>query len=136
VGTSRDIQVVPRFQSDELPGLLSGATVGMLPSYVEGFPFSVIELLAAGTPVVAYDAPGARETLPGVDGSLLVPRGDARTLGARIADAIELEPAAYASLSGRAADAADALRWEEIARETLDVYRERLEVIRALGRVS
>jgi glycosyltransferase involved in cell wall biosynthesis len=136
VGTSRGIEVVPRFESDHLPGLLSGATVGLLPSYVEGFPFSVIELLAAGAPVVAYDAPGARETLPDVDRRLLVPRGDAQALGSRIAEIIELEPTGYGSLSGKAADAADAMRWEEIAQETLDIYRERLEGIRAVGQVT
>jgi glycosyltransferase involved in cell wall biosynthesis len=131
VGTARDIQVVPRFESDDLPALLSGATVGMLPSYVEGFPFSVIELLAAGAPLVAYDAPGARETLHDVDPRLLVPRGDAQALGTRIAEIIEVEPIAYGSLSGKAAEAADALRWEEIAQETLDIYRDRLAAVRA-----
>jgi glycosyltransferase involved in cell wall biosynthesis len=129
LGTGDGIEVVPSFASDDLPALLSGATVGILPSYVEGFPFSVMELLAAGAPVVAYDAPGARETLPAVDGRLLVPRGHAEAFGARVAEIISLEPAAYSSLADRAAEKADALRWEEIAEETLDVYQGRLAAL-------
>ncbi len=124
-GTDEGIEVVPSFESDELPGLLGDAAVGILPSYVEGFPFSVIELLAAGAPVVAYDAPGARETLPRLDPTLLVRRGDAAGFGNRVADLLA-DPVGLAGLAAEATAIADSLRWEEIAAETLEIYAERL----------
>lgn len=125
----RGILVRPRFESDELPSLLAGATVGMLPSYVEGFPFSVVEMLAAGLPVVAYDAPGARDIMPALDASLLVPPGDARALAKKLAGLLGLDPGSYARLSNRATMVADGLRWEEIAESTIAAYRRRLAAI-------
>lgn len=126
-GESTGIEVVPSFESEQLPELLGAATVGILPSYVEGFPFSVIELLAAGAPVVAYDAPGARELLPRLDPTLLVRRGDGAAFGRQIADVLGLPQAEYAELSVRATRLADQLRWEEIAAETLALYEQRLK---------
>jgi glycosyltransferase involved in cell wall biosynthesis len=129
-GGGSGIEVVPSFESDELPALLGTATVGILPSYVEGFPFSIIELLAAAAPVVAYDAPGARELLPRLDETLLVPRGEASSFGDRIGDVLGLPLAQYTALSARAAEIADSLRWEEIAAETSRIYEERFERLR------
>lgn len=55
------LEHVPRFEPDEMPDLLSDATLNILPSYVEGYPIAPIEAAAAGVPTVAYDAIGARE---------------------------------------------------------------------------
>ena len=52
------IEVHPRFDPAELPGLLSDCSLGVFPSYFEAFGFGVLEMLAASLPVVAYDAPG------------------------------------------------------------------------------
>jgi glycosyltransferase involved in cell wall biosynthesis len=132
-GSPSGIEVIPSFESDQLPGLLGDAAVGILPSYVEGFPFSVLEMLAAGAPVVAYDAPGARETLPQIDPTLLVERGDGAALGRRVAELL-LAPAALDRLSERAVAFSESLRWEDIARETLEVYTDRLQGLRRKAR--
>ena len=125
----RNVEVVQTFESDELPALLADATVGILPSYVEGFPFSVIEMLASGLPVVAYDAPGARETLPSIDRSLLVNRGDPGALGDKVVELLADEEN-LDELSARSVALADSLRWEDIASETLDIYAERLSHVK------
>ena len=121
-GEAAGIEVVPRFESEELPGLLGDVAAGFLPSYVEGFPFGVLELLAAGAPVVAYDAPGARETLPRLDPSLLVRRGDGAALGARLG-ALLADPAELERLSTGAVGIAERLRWDEIAAATIPPTR-------------
>ena len=128
-GNPAGIEVMPSFEPDQLPGLLGDASVGILPSYVEGFPFGILEMLAAGVPVVAYDAPGARETLPHLDRTLLVPRGDGRALGERVADLLA-DPGEVARLSTRGVALADSLSWEEIAAETLEIYTDRLARLR------
>lgn len=46
-------------------------------AHVEGLPLALLEALAAGTPVVAYDGPGGtRDLLEGVGGATLVRDGD------------------------------------------------------------
>src|SRR5438046_8053595 len=70
------IEIVPEYQPDELPKLLSDSTVGAFPSYAEGFGLSLLEQLAAGIPTVSYDAPGPRSILQRTLPELLVPVGN------------------------------------------------------------
>lgn len=62
--------------------LLSAADAYVFPSRHEGFPLAPIEAMACGLPVVAADASGIRDILPGNarDNGLIVPVGDARAL--------------------------------------------------------
>ena len=43
----RHVEVVPTFDAGELPRLLADCAMGFFPSYLEGFPFAVLEMLAA-----------------------------------------------------------------------------------------
>ena len=63
-----------RVSDDELAALYAGARATVLPSRLEGFGFTPLESLAAGTPVVVSDLPSLRETLG--DAALMVPPGD------------------------------------------------------------
>lgn len=71
------LRVVPRFTSSQLPALLGSLSLGVFPSYLEGFGFAVLEQLASGLPVVAYDSPGPSDILPR---EWLVGRGNAQAL--------------------------------------------------------
>ena len=65
------ITVHPSFEPAALPELLATGTVAAFPSYLEGFGFAVIEELAAGLPVVAYDVPGPHGILAALSADLL-----------------------------------------------------------------
>jgi glycosyltransferase involved in cell wall biosynthesis len=68
----------------DVPELLAQADVFVLPSILEGLPVSIVEAMAAGTPVIATDIEGTNEIVrDGVTG-LLVPPGDAASLAAAI----------------------------------------------------
>ena len=56
----------------------------MLSSRSEGAPFSILEAMAAGLPVVATDVGGVRELVADGETGLLVPAGDP----ARLAEAL------------------------------------------------
>jgi glycosyltransferase involved in cell wall biosynthesis len=116
------IQVIPKFDPAELPGLLADCSLGVFPSHCEGFGFGVLEMLAAGLPVVAYDAPGPPTMLPAEN---LVPKGDGRAAGRRAA-ALLADPIALRAARRAARARADQFRWEVIASRTADAYLSRL----------
>jgi glycosyltransferase involved in cell wall biosynthesis len=70
---------------DDMPALLAGADIVVLPSYREGLPKTLIEAAACARPLVTCDVPGCRHVVrDGVDG-LLVPPRDAAALARAIA---------------------------------------------------
>jgi glycosyltransferase involved in cell wall biosynthesis len=78
------VEVIPRYDADELPQLLAPCSVGVFPSYLEGFGLGVLEMLAASIPVIAYNSPGPPMML---SSDYLVRRGDVNGLSNK---AIEL----------------------------------------------
>ena len=111
-------------QVGDMPTLLAGADVVVLPSYREGLPKSLVEAAACARPLITTDVPGCREVVTdGVDG-LLVPVRDARALARAIAR-LQDDPALAARL-GEAARAKALAEYDErrIVARTLDVYRE------------
>lgn len=115
---SKRVQVRSSFLPEELPELLSGCCAMAFPSYLESFGFAVIEALAAGLPVVAYDIPGPRDILAPLDARLLVDLGDVDTFAARLLEQMDGRGVAAQRCIARAAD----FRWETIAERTLEAY--------------
>lgn len=120
------IEVVPEFEPDELPGRLSDCAAGVFPSYYEGFGFGVLEMLAAAIPVVAYGVPGPPMML---GPQWLVPAGDVTGMAQKVI-AILKDPAALAVARIEARQASEPFDWTTIARQTLQVYSERLRAKR------
>ena len=125
-GPADFVQVVPQFNPDELPQLLSDCAVGAFPSYVEGFGMAVVEQLAAGLPTVACDAPGPRDILRDSLPELLVAPGDVARFSEVISGLFERGLADYQELSERSAQTALQFSWPTIARDTAAEYRKHL----------
>ncbi len=124
------VELVARFQPEELPQLLSDCTVAAFPSYVEGFGLAVVEQLAAGIPVVAYDAAGPRDILHHSLPELLVASGDVVRLSETIIDILTNDFSRYEQLRHRSAEAAEKFSWPPIARDTIEEYRRHLALLR------
>jgi glycosyltransferase involved in cell wall biosynthesis len=116
------IEIVPHFDSAQLPTLLSKATVGAFPSYIEGFGFAVLEKLACGIPTVAYNVPGPREMLNYFDSDFMVTPGDIERFSNQLAKILTLEEMSYLQLSNHCLEIAHKFSWSKIAKETIDVY--------------
>jgi glycosyltransferase involved in cell wall biosynthesis len=116
------ISVVPHFDADELPVLLASATVGTLPSYIEGCPFSILEQLAAGLPTVAYDVPGSRVMLDRLTRPLKAPRGDTFRFAELLAELLTLNEGVYARLAAECVSVAREFRCSRIAKAGLEAY--------------
>jgi len=119
----RHLEVMPTFDPDALPELLGDCSVGIFPSYYEGFGFAVVEMLAASLPVLAYDVPGPSMIL---GSEWLAPRGAAEELAARVVDLLS-DPAKLQSARLRARSRANDFGWERAAKLTSDLYSERIE---------
>jgi glycosyltransferase involved in cell wall biosynthesis len=124
------IEVAARFDSGDLPRILSRMTVGAFPGYLEGFGFAVLEKLAAGLPVVAYDAPGPREMLRHQSLPTTVPAGDAEGFARLLTRILTLDAESYGRHAADSLAVAARFRWRDIARRTIETYSERW---RALG---
>ena len=97
----------------DVPGLLAGADVFVLPSVWEGQALILQEALRAGVPIVATRVGGTPE-LAAEDAAILVPPGDARCLADAVL-AVLGDPALAARLRRAAADRARALPGEDEA---------------------
>lgn len=107
----------------DLPGLLRGAEVVVVPSRYEGFGLPALEAMACGRPVVAFD----NSSLPEIvgDGGLLVPDGDVPALAAAVRSVLT-EPALATELVERATTRAAAFDWDRAAGQYADLYRDAL----------
>jgi glycosyltransferase involved in cell wall biosynthesis len=103
---------------DEKRRLLRRAWAVVFPSPKEGWGITNIEAAACGTPALASDSPGLRESVQqGVTG-YLVPHGDAPALADRML-ALAADPSFVERLGRAARDFAAGLSWDAAARATL-----------------
>ena len=120
------LDITPRFEPAALPGLIAGCSIGVFPTRCEGFPFGVLEMLAAGLPVLGYDAPGMTALLPP---EYLTRCGDGAALGRQLAGRLA-DPARLRAARREARTRAEGFRWADIARVTADRYLKSLSLLR------
>ena len=102
------------------------ASVVVQPSHKEGWGLTVLEANACGTPVVATDVPGLRDSvLPGVNG-LRAPGGNPAALAETLLEVLE-NPDLRAELSNGALEWASRFAWDAVA----DAFAEVLEALAA-----
>ncbi len=117
----QQIEVIPTYQSDDLPQMLSCCSIGIFPSHMEGFGFGVLEMLAASVPVIAYDAPGPPMMLPS---NYLVPRGHAAALADKTISLLQ-DQTALENARVWAKQQSQTFAWDLIAQQTSDLYAKR-----------
>ena len=125
------IEIVPFFRSQDLPALLSLATVGTLPSYIEGFGIGVLEQLASGIPSIAYDVPGPREMLKHFSQSMLTPVGDINVMTDRLIALLHLSLSDYSVLHREALQIASRFRWRNTAVRMMEIIIQNREITRS-----
>jgi glycosyltransferase involved in cell wall biosynthesis len=108
----------------DIPEILAGSTLALLPSLTEALPTTLIEAAASGLAVVATTVGGTAETVDHGRTGLLVPPADPDALAAAVAELL-LDPdrrAAYGAAGRRLAEERfDLHRW---VRRLADLYAE------------
>jgi len=111
--------VIPRA---ELLARLRTASLVVLPSFMESCPYSLIEAMAFGKPIVASAIPGVTDMVEHEVSALLVPPGDPRALAAAI-ERILADEALGRRLGAAAASAAkERFSLDRMCNETLQYF--------------
>jgi glycosyltransferase involved in cell wall biosynthesis len=97
--------------------LLRSAWANVFPSPKEGWGITVVEAAACGTPSLASDSPGLRDSVRQGETGYLVPHGDVDALAARMLE-LAGDPALVERLGLCARRFAEGLTWERTADET------------------
>ena len=97
--------------------LFRAAWANLFPSPKEGWGITVIEAAACGTPSIASDSPGLRDSVRHGETGYLVPHGDVEALAGRMLE-LAASPALVARLGAAARGFAERLTWERTASET------------------
>ena len=104
----------------ELPWLYCGATCFIYPSLYEGFGMPPLEAMACGTPVITSNT----SSLPEVagDAAILIDPQSEEELASAISQIVS-DPALRQTMSNKGLDRAQVFSWEQIAKDTLEVYK-------------
>lgn len=111
LGVAERVRFAGFVSEDEKVDLLRRAWVHVLTSPKEGWGITILEAAACGTPSVASDAPGLRESVVEGETGLLVPHGDVEALASALAHLIR-SPEARAEMGGKARTFAERFSWE------------------------
>ena len=124
---ARDLEIedrvsFPGFVSEEEKlGLLRGAWAHVLTSPKEGWGIASLEAAACGTPTVASDSPGLRESVVDGQTGFLVPHGDVDAVASAL-ETLLRDPGLRASMSRDARAFAKTFSWDASA----DAFETRL----------
>jgi glycosyltransferase involved in cell wall biosynthesis len=106
--------------------LMQRAHVAIHPSLKEGWGLTVLEANACGTPVVAADVPGLRDSVRDGETGVLVPHGDPGAL-AREVQALLLDDGRREQMARNAVAWAARFDWDQTARRCLDLLADVVE---------
>jgi glycosyltransferase involved in cell wall biosynthesis len=126
---TRELEVADRVRfegfvsHDRKVELLRRSWVHVLTSPKEGWGITNLEAAAAGTPTVASDAPGLRESVLHAETGLLVPHGDLDALVEALTQLLT-DPGERSTMGRKARTFAGTFSWDTTARRTLAFLRD------------
>ncbi len=115
------IDVRRRYDNAQLPELLSGAHILLLPSLIEAFGVAIIEGMACGLAPVATATPGPTEIVTSGRNGLLVPPRSVEALLSAF-ESLDENRALLDKLRKQAHSDVQTYSWTEIASEQLELY--------------
>ncbi|MEN8209994.1 MAG: glycosyltransferase family 4 protein, partial [Candidatus Fermentibacteria bacterium] len=102
---------------------LRAAWVAVFASEKEGWGLTVIEANACGTPVIASNSDGLRDSVQDGRTGILVPHGNIQELAAQM-DRLAADPALRSELGNNALEWAAGFNWDATAERMISVMKE------------
>jgi glycosyltransferase involved in cell wall biosynthesis len=118
LGVGDRVRFLGYINEKEKQDLLRRCWATVLASPKEGWGISNLESAACGTPVIAADAPGIRESVLDGQTGMLVPGDDPAAYAAAMRALVE-SPSLVATLGANARRFAESFSWDRAARETV-----------------
>lgn len=112
------VEIVLEFDREKIVDQLKDCRLGIFPSYMEGFPFGVLEMMMASLPVVAFDAPGAGMMVPR---ELLVSTGDHFAM-AKVANTLLDDEKYLVEMRIKSRSIAEMYTWSYVTKLTIASY--------------
>ncbi|HLN89882.1 MAG TPA: glycosyltransferase family 4 protein, partial [Candidatus Binatia bacterium] len=106
-------------EEDEKAQLMASSWVVVSSSFIEGWGMTITESAACGTPAVAYDVPGLRDSISNNETGLLVDDGDFKALAQNLLKVLQNEQL-RTTLSNNALSRSKQLSWNRVAQEFAD----------------
>ena len=122
LGIEKSVEFVGRVSEKEKINLYQKAWVFVNPSFIEGWGITTIEANACGTPVVASNVSGLRDSVHNPHSGLLVPYGDVDEFASNIKMLIENNDLRE-EMSKDAISWAKNFDWNESAREVINIIK-------------
>jgi glycosyltransferase involved in cell wall biosynthesis len=119
-------------EEDEKVRLLQRSWVHLLTSPKEGWGISIMEAAACGTPSVASDSPGLRDSVRHGETGRLVPHGDVDSLAVALRELLEDESGRRA-MGARARSFAEGFTWDDSARKTREFLERQVAAAQMRG---
>ncbi len=120
------VHVMPRYEHENLPGLLKGFHILLFPSLTEGFGLAAVEGMACGLAAVVSRIPGIADRLEDGVNAIIIPAKDQVAIESAIQRLIE-EPALLIKLRKAGYDFAQGYSWRRVAESNLRLYEKAIE---------
>lgn len=118
LGLGPSVTLVDHVPYCDVPAYYAMADVYAFPSAYEGFPFTILEAMAAGTPIVASCIPGIDEQIVPGETGLMHPVGDIEAIARQLTRALEDRPFAERLASAARHVVAQHYNWNVIGART------------------
>lgn len=121
------LNIIIKFDTNELSNLLHKTKIAIFPSYIEGFPLAILEQLALGIPVLAYDIPGVNEALSEIDSRLLIETGNIELFNKSLINLYSMNDSEYEILVSKCFSISQNYNYFNIAKKFEKLFFDKLE---------
>ena len=128
LGLADSVEFRGRVSEEEKVRLMQQAWVFVNPSMVEGWGITTVEANACGTPIIAANVPGLRDSVINPHTGFLVPHGNSQVMADRITEVISDGPL-RSEMGQEARRWAQEFDWERTSNQFLELVNQTISLI-------